>query len=184
MPEVRDFAPKRGRSGEINILGKDLDAVGNPQLAFESSAGSAVSDARPVNPQHLKAQIPSLNDATYALTLRGNNFKQLLGGFTVGPPQVGLVLNCTFPDQVKSSGGDVLYILGNGFREGGRGDSPAVLFNGTASRTGATKDNSLIVVASVPTADEAGAMPGDTIEVKVTFSDQQSVIGRVTYTSS
>lgn len=178
MP-VEEFAPKRGKAGStVNILGSGFDALTNPRAAF----GATESSAALQNPQHLKTTVPSLPDGVFALRLKADNAPdELIGGFNVGPPINGLVLNSVFPDTITKSGGATLYITGNGFTEGGRTSTPTVLFNGSAARTGDTRDNSLILVASTPSSDEAGAAGGDTVEVKVTFSDGQVVIGAVTF---
>lgn len=57
-PQVRGFAPKRGKSGgKINIIGKDLDELGTPKITF----GSKEAVVTPVNPQLIRAEVPSLS---------------------------------------------------------------------------------------------------------------------------
>lgn len=178
MPSAREFAPKRGKSGSVNIIGEELDALVNPRAVF----ASAESPATLQNPQLLKAPIPSLPDGAYPLRLRADGgFDQLLGGFTVGPPLSGLMLSGIFPAEVPAAGGSTIFLLGNGFLESGRTPAPVVTVSQQAQVPGVTLDNALIEVAGFPSASSVGARRGDIVEVKVTFSDGQALIGAVGY---
>lgn len=181
MTQANNYAPKRGKSGSINIVGEDLDKLQSPVVAFsgQESAGT------PVNSQLVKADVPSLPDGVYLLKLKGTvdgqAFEQVLGGYTVGPPVTGLVCDKVYPEMVPPAGMVTIYILGNGFLAEGRAPNPEIKFNEAITRPGKTIGDAIIEVANIPSAREARAPLGVAVAVQATFSDGQSVIGAIIY---
>lgn len=182
MTQVKSYAPKRGNSGKINILGEELDKIQSPVVAF----GSATSPGTVMNAQLIKADLPAgLPNGVHLVkltgTVNGSPFEQVLGGYTVGPPVSGLLLDRIYPDVVPAAGGSTIYLLGNGFLSEGRAANPTVKFGASIARPSVTQDDAVIEVANIPSANDLRVMPGQAVPVEATFSDGQSVIGALIY---
>ncbi len=183
---VSSYAPQRGTSGSpVNVLGNGFDTITNVQVVF---GNTQALNPQIINPMVIRATVPAIPDGVYVLTLRfndasGASITQVLGGFTFGPPLVGLQVTGVFPNPVPSGGG-TLFILGNGFLQNGRTDSVIVKFNGAiaVAAQGTTINDSLIQVSSAPSATSLGLHPGDCFHFTVGFSDGSAASNSACYT--
>lgn len=181
MTQARNYAPKRGKSGKVNIVGEELDKISSPKVLF----GSMEAEGTLINPQLIRADVPVQSDGVYLLklkgTVNGQPWEQLLGGYTIGPPISGLVCDRIYPETVPAPGGSTIYLLGNGFLSGGRAANPEIVFAESVTRASVTIDDAIIEVANIPSARDLRVAPGEAVAVQATFSDGQSVIGAITY---
>jgi len=159
------FAPKNATSGHVNISGEGEPLPAGAQVSFGVLPATSVEY---MNPRLIRAGVPP-DQPNGVVTLKLND--ESLGGFTFGPPLTGLQLQ----DAFAPAAGGTLELLGNGFRESGRTDSPQILFRGRPY-TGATKDNSLMIVEGIPS-----GQPDTSYALTVTFSDGATATSTVTY---
>jgi len=159
------FAPKNGNSGHVNISGEG-DAL--PEGAVIMFGNIPAASVEYVNPRLIRVGIPT-SGIQGVVTLKINN--EVLGGFTFGPPLKGLQLQDAF---IPTTGG-ALELLGNGFTESGRDNSPTMTLN-SRPYAGTTMDNSLIVVNGIPIGQVNTSYP-----ITVAFSDGATATSTMTY---
>lgn len=175
-PVVKDYGPKKGKGGlPVNIIGQGFSGLTNVRVRFGSTDGA---NTVVMNDQHIKTEVPSLNEGAVALNILADQVPAglFVGGFSVGTPPSPLCITDVYPDFVSAAGGTTVNIFGVGFLSAGR-TAPVNVTFGSAAVPGTATDDTLITCIA-PSAAQAGVDPSDSTanSVRLTVSLSDGVV--------